>query len=295
MQDCMCVTLTVLGKSGLISYSEMFHKYGPCRPPSKLGCTYSKCLPLWSLMIETTGWNLAGLPTCHWGHFSQSSRSSVNIKRTLMGWGRDFKCQGCSSATQMAIYQLAMKSYPTTGFKDSQYLQTEAPECLFVITSMQLCSQDTDWEQLYSTLIEVIDEGKTWSTFFKTFMANILPDAAPTTFRTWKTCTGGKMINMFKITISTLERIRRKITQSVCLYECVHVKYTFSRRAASWVPQVPFHNHLSPGPAAARSTPAWCSPSPGWRCPPISQSSHSRPCCCRETLNSLCSRSFSTN
>ncbi len=84
----------------------------------------------------------------------------------------------------MATYQLAVKSYPTAGFKDGQYLQTEAPECLFAITSMQLCSQDADRELLRITRTEGTDEGKRLSTFFKTFMANILPEAAPTTFRT---------------------------------------------------------------------------------------------------------------
>lgn len=43
---------------------------------------------------------------------------------------------------------------------------------------------------------------------------------------------------------------------------------------------LPCHIRLSRGPAAAQSTQAGCPLSLGWRCPPISQSSHSHPCCC---------------
>lgn len=45
---------------------------------------------------------------------------------------------------------------------------------------------------------------------------------------------------------------------------------------------LPFHIHLSQGPAAAQSILAGCPPSLGWRCPPISQSSHSHPCYCND-------------
>lgn len=97
-------------------------------------------------------------------------------------------------------------------------------------------------------------------------MANILPEAAPTTFRTWKTCTERRVNYMF---------VKWRVGRNMILMA----------HAASWAPTLPFHNHLSLKLATAQSTRVWCSLSPDWHCPLISQSSHSRPCCCKHTLD----------
>lgn len=104
-------------------------------------------------------------------------------------------------------------------------------------------------------------------------MANILPAAAPTTFRTWKTCPGKKEIDMSKrcaLRNAGQSNNRHQIKESA-----------LSRQ---WLP---FRSHPSPGRAAARSTPVGCSLCPDWRCPRISRSSRSHPCCCSETCSTF--------
>lgn len=73
--------------------------------------------------------------------------------------------------------------------------------------------------------------------------------------------------------------IVKQSTVCICSSVCM-----FLVKSASWVILVPFHNRLSPGPAAAQSTLVWCSLSPGWRWSPISQSSHNLRCCCRDDI-----------
>jgi len=83
---------------------------------------------LWRSTIETIFWNRDGLQRVTGVFLANQAEavwSGVNIKRNLVGWGRVFS-GAKAAAARMAPYQLAVKHYPTTGFKDSPYLQTEA-------------------------------------------------------------------------------------------------------------------------------------------------------------------------
>lgn len=96
---------------------------------------------------------------------------------------------------------------------------------LYVSTAGVFCLYACDLSCL-SSLSLSLTAGKKQnkiSTFFKTFMANILPAAAPTTFRTWKTCREGKT-NMFE-TGSTQQMKKTSHVFSTFLLLLGHHKY----------------------------------------------------------------------
>lgn len=146
-------------KDVLLFYTEMFLGFGLLMDvrEKKREERITEKKEWWPQLLSSTtgtnGWDVAGRE-CHWGHLSQSSRSSANIKLMSNTGLQLRRLQGCSSTAQMATYQLAAKSYPSADFRDC--FQTEAAQCLFVRTNMQFCSWDrqraavrhSDWGDL---------------------------------------------------------------------------------------------------------------------------------------------------